>query len=144
MKSTSGAGILLVVWLAVATVLAFGANVPSAGMTSPYQQGRILSVRKSEVQSPAYGGGDNPSDAPLHSDYYVYDVAVRVNCGTYVGRYDSPYDYFPSAFVPEHRLPVRLTRHVLYFSLPNDREMQMNIVSHKAEKQAVCTEGATP
>jgi len=98
-------------------------------------------VQKSEVQPPTASGSDNPSDAPLHSESYTYEVAVRVNCGTYVGRYESSYDYFPAAFVPEHTLPVRITKHVLYFNLPGDREMQMNIVRHKEDKQMACSKG---
>jgi hypothetical protein len=138
MKPTFGIGILLV----CAIVSALGANAPRTEIRSPYQQGTILSVQKSEVQPPAASGGDNPSDAPPHCDYYAYEVAVRVNCGTYVGRYQSPNDYFPAAFVPDHTLPVRITRHVLYFNLPGDQEMQMNIVRHKEDQQMACSRGS--
>jgi hypothetical protein len=88
----------------------------------------VLQVQKHEVGGSAYTGGDNPSDAPLQSDYYAYDVSVRVNCGTYVARYQSPFGYLPSAFVPGHTVPVRVTKHILYFNVPDYQEMKMGIV----------------
>jgi hypothetical protein len=131
------------------SMLLFCGTVPVAGASrtpvpAKYQQGTIFSVQKNEVQSPAYSGGDNPSDTPLRSDYYAYQVAVQVNCGTYVGRYESPYDYLPSAFAQEHILPVRVTKDVLYFNLPGDQEMPINIVHRKEIKQACGKGNAQP
>ena len=103
-----------------------------------YQRATIISVEKHEVRSPEYTGGDNPSDAPSSSEYYAYDVSVRVTCGTYVGYYESPYDYLPSEFAANQPIDVRLTKHDIYFDLPGDREVKMAIVHRKTEAGAPC------
>jgi hypothetical protein len=103
-----------------------------------YQRATIISVEKHQVRSPQYTGGDNPSDAPLSSEYYAYDVAVRVTCGTYVGYYESPYDYLPSEFAPNQPIDVRLTKHHIYFDLPGDRGLKMAIVHRKTERGSPC------
>jgi hypothetical protein len=99
---------------------------------------KVLQVEKQEVRSPAYTSGEDPSDAPLRSEYYAYEVSVRVNCGIYVARYETPFDYIPSAFAPGHTVPVRVTKHILYFNLPEYQEMRMGIV-HRT-KQSNCAE----
>jgi hypothetical protein len=106
-----------------------------------YLQATVLSVQRREAEEPSRVG-DNPSDAPLQSQAYAYDVAVRVSCGTYVGHYESPYDYLPSEFSPNREVQVRLTKHVMYFNLPGDREMEMSIVRHRTERSAPCRSAA--
>ncbi len=51
----------------------------------------------------------------------------KVGCGTYVGRYESYIDYLPSAFSANKAIPVRLTKHVMYFDVPGERDMKMGI-----------------
>jgi hypothetical protein len=102
-----------------------------------YQQGTVLSVDRQEVTSPnqcCYSG----SDSPVQTEYYAYDVSVRVACVTYVGRYETPFDYLPSAFGPNKTIQVRLTKHILYFEVPGDSEMKMGITHHSKERAAPC------
>jgi hypothetical protein len=107
---------------------------PSRTNSSPYTPGIVVDVQKHKVYSPEVTiGGSNPSDAPLTSRYYAYEVTVRVDCRTYVGRYETPFNYLPSAFTPDEPIQVRLTNHVMYFDLPNDPDMRMGIVRRKSK-----------
>jgi hypothetical protein len=96
---------------------------------SQYVQGTVADVQKHRVYSPeSTMGGSNPSDAPLTSRYYAFEVSVRVDCRAYVGRYETPFNYLPSAFIPDQPIQLRLTKHVMYFDLPNDPDMRMGIM----------------
>ena len=106
-----------------------------------FQQGTVLSVERQEVLSPnqcCYSG----SDAPLQSQYYAFEVSVRVGCGTYVGRYETYIDYLPSAFSPNKEIPVRLTKHVMYFDVPGERDMTMGIVHRSIDHALPCDTGS--
>jgi len=99
------------------------------GYLEEYVQGTVVEVQKHKTQSPEYTeGGSNPSDAPLASRYYTYEVAVRVGCKTYVGRYETPFGYLPSVFARAQRIELRLTKHVMYFDLPYSAGIRMRIV----------------
>ena len=110
----------------------------SAQTNVNYQQATILSVDKQELDSPPNNGGRKVTDAPLHSTYFSYEVSVRVNCGTYVGRYESAYDYLPSAFAADQQLPVRVTKHDMFFDLPGDRQFKMPITRKKMLSKTDC------
>ena len=102
-----------------------------------YQQGTVLSVDRHEVRSPdqcCY----SPTDAPLQTEYYAYEVSVRVGCTTYEGRYETPFDYFPSAFSPGKPIQVRLTKHILYFDVPTEHDMKVPIVHRTNDRAAPC------
>jgi len=102
-----------------------------------YQTATVVTVEKHQAESNDAGG--SPTDAPLMADDYSYDIGIRVNCNVYVGRYESPTDYLPSIFSPNHSVDVRLSKHVMYVSLPNsDREVKMGIVHQTHLKEAVC------
>ena len=102
--------------------------------SSSYVQGTVVKVRGQKVYSPSeMVGGSNPSDAPLTTRFYAYEVAIRVDCKIYVGRYETPFNYLPSSFTADHPIRVRLTKHVMYFDLPNDPDMRMGIVRRKSE-----------
>ncbi len=95
-------------------------------------QGTVVAVQKSKVRSPEYTmGGSNPSDAPLTSRYYTFEVSIQVGCETYVGRYETPLNYLPSAFTADRPVTMRLTKHVMYFDLPDDPDMRIGIVRRK-------------
>ena len=97
-------------------------------------EGTVVQVQQHRVYShDPMIGGSNPSDAPLTSRYYTYEVSVRVECETYVGRYQTPFNYLPSVFTLNQPVQVRLTKHVMYFDLPNDPDLRMGIVRRKAE-----------
>jgi hypothetical protein len=107
---------------------------PTRTNKNEYLQGTVVQVQKQKVFSPDYTiGGNNPSDAPLTSRYYAYEVSVRVDCKTYVGRYETPLNYLPSEFTPDQPIKVRLTKHVMYFDLPNDPDMRMGVVRRTSD-----------
>ena len=92
-------------------------------------QGTVVQVQKRRVESPEYQfGSSNPSDAPLASRYYAFEVSIRVDCETYVGRYSTPFNYLPSVFTADQPIRFRLTKHVMYFELPNGWDVRMGIV----------------
>jgi len=104
------------------------------GHSNPYVQGTVVRVQQHKAYSPdSMVGGSNPSDAPLTSRYYAFEVSVRVDCKTYVGRYETPFNYLPSVFTPDHPIQLRLTKHVMYFDLPNDPDMRMGIIHRSSE-----------
>ncbi len=107
---------------------------PTRSNSSAFMQGVVVDVRQHKVYSPdSTNGGSNPSDAPLTSRYYAYEVSVRVDCKIYVGRYETPFNYLSSAFTPDRPIQVRLTGHAMYFDLPNDPDMRMSIVRRRME-----------
>jgi len=123
-------------------VLIGGITIPAmhASSTAPpklFETAAILSVHKQQLYEPPYYGGDNPSDAPLQSEVFAYEVAVRTTCGTYVARYETPYDFLPSAFAANRQMPVKVGKHKISFDL-GYRQMQMPIERSKKDKDANC------
>jgi hypothetical protein len=99
------------------------------GHANAYVQGVVVKVQQHNAYSTEpMIGGSNPSDAPLTSRYYTYEVSVRIDCKTYVGRYETPFNYLPSEFTANQPIQVRLTKHVMYFDLPNNPDLRMGIV----------------
>lgn len=101
-----------------------------------YYPGRVLSVHQHEVQSNYVGG--SATDAPLQPSVYAYDVALRVKCGTYVGRYQTPYNSLPSVLTPNSEVDVRLQKHVMYVDVPGSREYRMSIVDRPHGQTSGC------
>ena len=98
-----------------------------------YLQATVVSVNKHEQSTTVIG--DNPTDAPLPDpETFAYDISVHVNCGTYVGRYQSWYDYVPSLFTPNQKIQLRLTRNMMFVPVPNQKEIEMSIVSKHVER----------
>lgn len=98
-----------------------------------YLEGTVVRVDKHEGVE--RGAGENPSDAPLADpEVFAYDVAVHVNCGTYVGRYQSWYDYVPSVLKANQKIQLRLTRSVMYVNIPDEKEVELSIVSKHIER----------
>ncbi len=107
---------------------------PTQAKSNSYVQGTVVDVQKHKVHSPDYTiGGSNPSDAPLTSQYYAYDVSIHVDGKTYVGHYETPFNYLPSEFTANQPVHLRLTKHVMYFDLPNDPDMRMGIIRRIAD-----------
>ena len=95
-------------------------------------QGQVVEVQKHRAQSPEYTmGGSNPSDAPLTSRYYEFEVSIRVGCQTFVGTYQTPFNYLP--FTPDQRIQFRLTKHVMYFDVPDSAGIRMHIAHRREE-----------
>jgi hypothetical protein len=101
-----------------------------------YQPATVVSVENHLTESNYVG--DNPSDAPLQSTVYAYDIGIQLNCVEYVGRYLSAFDYFPSVFTPNNTIQVNRQKHVLYVSLPGSRDVKMGIASRSRGKDAPC------
>ena len=110
----------LCIGIAVLVMVSMLNASPALGASNPYVQGTVVDVQKHKVYSPDYMmGGSNPADAPpLTSRYYAFEVSVRVDCKTYVGRYETPFNYLPSVFSVNQPIQLRLTKHVMYFDLP--------------------------
>lgn len=97
-------------------------------------QGQVIEIQTHRMQSPEFtSGGSNPSDAPLTSRYYAFEVSIRVGCKTYVGIYQTPFNYLPSEFKPDQRVDFVLTKHVMYFDVPYTAGIRMRIVRRKNE-----------
>ena len=80
-----------------------------------YEPATVVSVDKRASYATSI---DSPTDAPLQSETY---------------------SYLPSVFAPNHKVDVRLEKHLMYVSLPEtDRIVKMGIVSHKHLKDNAC------
>jgi len=120
--------------VAALVVLAPRLYASPAQPSRAYIQGTVVQVQKYKVYSPDFPmGGNNPSDAPLTSRYYAYVVSIRIDCKTYVGRYETPFNYLPSLFTPDQPIQLRLTKHVMYFNLPDHEDLRMAIVHRRSQ-----------
>ncbi len=125
---------LFVAILAVVNAVA----VPSAtGQSKPSQDGIIVNVNKQDVATPTVRTGASPDRTPLQSHYYLYNVSVQLNCDIYVGRYESESDDLPDALSPNHHVPIRITKHVMYLDFPGE-PVKMQIVRHKVSHADAC------
>jgi len=124
--------IVVVFAMLVAMLAVISASAKESKITQ-YLEGTVVHVDKYEPQQVV--AGQNPSDAPLADpETFAYDVAVHVNCGTYVGRYQSWYDYVPSVFAVDRKIQLRLTRSAMYVNVPNEKEIELSIVSKHIER----------
>jgi hypothetical protein len=108
-----------------------------ASTKSEHQSATVISVESHET--PSNYAGSNPSDAPLQSEVYSYDIGIRLGCTVYRTRYDSAFDYLPSVFAPNHAVNVNLQKRVLEVSLPGDRTVRMAIDGRNSVKDQTCT-----
>jgi hypothetical protein len=106
-----------------------------AGTKQPYQSATVVSVASHET-APSYVG--NPSDAPLQSEVYSYDIGIQLNCTVYVVRYETGLDYLPSVFSPHQTVEVSLEKHVMDVNLPGAREVRLSIGSRSRFKDTSC------
>jgi hypothetical protein len=131
-------------WLGgVLICLSFGTSalaLPSSGVPSSYVSGEIVRVEKRTAVSPPYAGLDTPTDAPLHSNFYVFDLSVRVNCQTYKTSYESLFNFLPSSYAAGQSLNVRTTKRRLYFFAPDGEEMQLRRIRHQPQHPESCAE----
>jgi hypothetical protein len=97
-----------------------------AGVKRGYQAATVITIKRLDT-TPRFTGG-NPTDAPMHADEFVYEVAIQSECTNYVGRYESATDYLPSAIAPNREVDVRVEKRWMYISLNRDREIRMGIV----------------
>ena len=92
------------------------------------QPATVVEVKAHDSYSPYMGS--NPSDAPLQSPTYTYDVWLRSRCVTYEARYDSWSDQPDPMFIPNRVLEVRPQKHVLNVSGPGGTLTRMSILTH--------------
>jgi hypothetical protein len=124
---------IMVVLAFLFAVVSLAAAVAKVPQPKTYQDATVLSVNQHEDSHMV--GGDNPTDAPLADpETFTYDISVRVNCGTYVGRYENWYDYVPAELSPNQKIQVHLTRSVMYVPIPNQNEVEMPIISKHVER----------
>ena len=124
---------IIVVLAVLAVTLAAVSAFAKESKIKQYLEGTVVRVDKHGSEQVV--SGQNPSDAPLADpETFAYDVAVHVNCGTYVGRYQSWYDYVPSVFAADRKIQLRLTRSVMYVSIPDEKEIELAIVSKHVER----------
>lgn len=124
---------ILVVFVILAAMLAVVGASAKESKIKQYLEGTVVRVDKHEHREVA--SGQNPSDAPLPDpETFAYDIAVHVNCGTYVGRYQSWYDYVPSVFATDRKIQLRLTRNMMYVNVPSEKEIELSIVSKRPER----------
>lgn len=117
----------------LAAMLAVDSAFAKESKIERYIEGTVVRVDRHE--SKANVSGQNPSDAPLADpETFAYDVAVHVSCGSYVGRYQSWYDYLPSVLAPNQKIQFRITRNVMYVDVPNQKELELAIVSKHVER----------
>jgi hypothetical protein len=107
-----------------------------AATKQEYQSATVVSVESHET--PSNYAGSNPSDAPLQSEVYSYDIGIRLGCTVYRTRYESAFDYLPSVFAANHSVEVKPQKHVMYVSLPGDRAVRMAIGSRSGVKDTSC------
>jgi hypothetical protein len=106
-----------------------------ANAKQPYQSATVVSVANHETPS-AYVG--NPTDAPLQSEVYSYDIGIELNCTVYMVRYETGLDYLPSVFSPNQTVEVSLEKHVMNVNLPGAREVKLSIGRRSRVKDASC------
>jgi len=114
----------------------------AVGQSKQPQQGTIVNVEKQDVATPPVRTGAAATRTPLQSHYYLYNVSVQLNCGVYVGRYETELADLPSALSPNNSVPVRLQKHVMYLDFPGNT-LKMPIVRHKVSHEGACDQTAS-
>jgi hypothetical protein len=89
-------------------------------------------------------GGSNcaPVSTPSRSNYYRYNVSVKLDCEVFVGHYVSASDNLPVALSGNNQVPVRLEKHVMYIDFPGDT-VEMRIIHREASREGACRQMAT-
>jgi hypothetical protein len=105
-----------------------------------YWSGTVVSVESHEA-APSNYVGSNPSDAPMQSEVYSYDIGIRVGCTVYRTQYDSAIDYLPAVFTANHPIRVNLRKHVMNVNIPGYREVRMPIDGHHGVQDPACAAG---
>jgi hypothetical protein len=101
-----------------------------------YQPAKVVSVESHET--PSNYAGSNPSNAPLQSEVYSYDIGIRLGCTVYRTRYDSAFHHLPSVFAPNHPIEINLRKRAIEVSLPGDRMVRIGIDGRRSVKDESC------
>jgi hypothetical protein len=81
----------------------------SASRSQTCQYATVLKIKEEDSQ-PTYIGS-NPSDAPLRSPTYSYKAQLRMDCVTYVARYESWSDQPDPMCAPNRVIAVNIQKH---------------------------------
>jgi hypothetical protein len=127
-------GLLICFFLSVGT---FTAQLSAS--TRQYQKAVVVSAQKYEPITPRRG---KHTDAPPPGTEYDYDVAIRLNCSVYVGRYQSAIEYLPAVFSPNQPVEVSLEKQLMYVKVPGSRDVKMGIVERRGESGDSCNGAA--
>jgi hypothetical protein len=106
-----------------------------ASTKQPYQRATVVSVTHHETPSNYIG---DPTDAPLQSEVYSYDIGIQLNCTLYVVRYQTGLDYLPSVFSANQTVEVSPQKNVMYVVLPDGREVRLGIGGRSRVKDTAC------
>jgi hypothetical protein len=130
--------LLIAIVLLAGTVPALHA-ARNRDISNQFVQGTVLKVQRDRVESPDVTiGGSNPSDVPLTSRFYRYEIAIRVVCETYIGRYDSPFNALVLPITPDRPVRVRVGKRVMTFDFPDNPDVRMTIVRRTNNCGAMC------
>lgn len=113
--------------LAMFATMAF-AKAPAVEGT----QGTIISVQKSSVATPEVTEAGGTTDNPLQTQFYRYDISVRVGDGVYVGRYESAFDTLPDSLAANHTVDARLQKGVIQLGSSGD-SIEAIVLSRKGD-----------
>jgi hypothetical protein len=106
-----------------------------ADTKSRYQSATVVSVNTHDAPSTYIG---TPTDAPLQTEVYSYDIGIRLNCTVYTVRYDTGLDYLPSVFTPNQGIEVSLQKHSMSIAFPEERSVKLGIAGHDRTKDTSC------
>ena len=101
---------------------------PSQAQRMGLQTGRVLYVEKQEPRTLCcccY----NPTDAPLQSDVFDYDISIQVDDTIYVVRYQTWTGYVP--WTTNELIDVKADKHRVYLRTRSGEEMRLPIVGHR-------------
>jgi hypothetical protein len=121
------------IMLAVLVLGALLTNLHAA--TNPeYQPATVVSVESRAIPSNDAGGG--PTDAPLQSEVYSYDIGIRLGDTVYMTAFDSAVDQLPSDLAANRQVQVNLKKRVIEVELSGDRTVEMPIESRTGVNDA--------
>jgi len=102
------------------------------------QTATVVSVTKYEAPSNYVG---SPTDAPLQPTEYANDIAIRLGCEVYVGRYKSATDYLPSTFRAGHPAEISIEKHTIYVRTLGAADVKLNLVRSYRSSGSGCPSG---
>jgi hypothetical protein len=136
MKNVMARGAVVCLLVAAAFTLYLHAR---SKQSTGYQPATVMSVEQLDTM-PDPMVGSNPSDAPMAPTEYAYNIGLKLTCTLYMGRYESATDYLPVYFKPNRSVDVRLEKHWIYVSLPEDREVKLALTSHSPVHDQACAQ----
>jgi hypothetical protein len=103
--------------------------------TNPeYQPATVVSVEGRAI--PSNDAGGSPTDAPLQSEVYSYDIGIRLGDTVYITAFDSTVDELPSDFAANRPVQVNMKKSVMEVELSGDRTVEMAIENRTGVKDA--------